>query len=1010
MTRPLLLALALASGALLAAGASAQTKGGPFRALGLSAADLEAAEPASANPFTALLRPGVQPDVAYWTAKTQIESRARGQRRALRGLSPAPTARVRERERGRVGSNDDVETAQVLTGLRAEDEPRHEITGTLAPVPVSEVFATDTERDEGETASGAIDPWRLEIASGDNAAVAITATIGDGTYGATTGDVDAYEFDVRQPDTYLRLAVETPESDLDPVMALYGPEGYPILVNDDAFPGTDSAGRIFLARPGLYRLYVWGYTNGSPVSGLADPFDPASGAGVGSTGSYLLRAEALRPDTDHYAVHLRAGDVLAVATASEAVSDLAILDPDGETRMLSRVDFSLYYGEGGPLVSPTELAGGGDGVTAALVAPVSGTYTVAARGEGDYALTLQVLPSGPQRAPQGGPETLFVDFDGGTFTPLADLGEGHATATLSPLADFLPRWDLAPEDEDAVIDAVLARLAAHLRDALREDVPGMAGLDLQILNSRDHADPGPGAGVARIVIGGTEGEIGIEGIYGQASSIDIGNFTRDDIAYVLLDAYSDPAESPSSLNQFGVDSTRSKVDLVALGVAFTAAHEAGHFFGLHHTHNDNATANIMDEGGGDLAAAYDLGADGVFGPGDGAGVRFRKDVFQAYYPFAGVQRTPDALALSLGDPPADDRITAPEAIAEAVAGFSAGAREAAVASGSVRLLYGAPGPVAPPEAWNVTTAPGGGVQTRDGRTVTVTAAPQERVRARAGGALVSPGGVMIRTSVRRLPGGASCGAAGFFSGLASGRDAHVLVDAGGPEGARYAYLAGEGWAPLAQPPLSTFTLELVAANGRGHLFLDGEPVRAASGAEGFAMDTRAGAFGLTVNGCGGAPARFAFSDVEAFAIGERVPALTRPASGGTRRFGARGPGAEGASVRSSAPPQALKPPSAGMAGPVRVAPAAAGPAGYVFTFRHGVGLWRVRLAVGSPEASGEGGSVWVQPPGAQTWREARPGEVDALLGASLLSVTAESPLSQSDATAATEALRRASAE
>ena len=317
MTR--LLPLAALTLVLVASASAQPAKGGPFRALGYTAEDLAATVPTSANPYTALLRPGVTPDLGYWTAKTQVEGRARGRGRALRGLRALPTARVRERERGRFNPNDDPASAQPLAGLRAETEPLVEITGTLEPVPPTIAANVATERDEGETANGAINAWWLafDASNGDFAVAAIGARIGDGTFGATSGDVDAFDFKVEQPNTYLRLAVQTPESDLDPVMALYGPEGYPILFNDDAYPGTDSGGGIFLAQPGTYRLYVWGFTPGEPpVPALRDQFDPASGFGVGSTGAYVLRVEALRPDEDHYAVHLRAGDVLAAATAS----------------------------------------------------------------------------------------------------------------------------------------------------------------------------------------------------------------------------------------------------------------------------------------------------------------------------------------------------------------------------------------------------------------------------------------------------------------------------------------------------------------------------------------------------------------------------------------------------------------------------------------------------------------------------------------------------------------------
>ena len=460
-----------------------------------------------------------------------------------------------------------------------------------------------------------------------------------------------------------------------------------------------------------------------------------------------------------------------------------------------------------------------------------------------------------------------------------------------------------------------------------------------------------------------------------------------------------------------VDSTRTKAELIGIGVGFTAAHEGGHFFGLHHTHHDNDVPNIMDEGGGSLSLSYDIGLDGVFGPGDGDGVRFREDVFQAYYPFSGVQQTPSALALSLGNPPPDDRVTDPEGIAAATTSFSAYARRVALASGSVRALYGSAGaPPAGPTVWTVPmTEQGGSVSTSDGRTVEVTSGPGQRMRAWPRGMLPVTGGLLARASVRRLPGSSACASPGFFTALWGGeREAYVLVDAGAADNTRWAHLAGAGWVPQAVPvPSSTaFTLELAVHDGVGRLFVDGTPVPTADGSVEFAVDQKAGYAGLTVNGCGETLGRFSFSNMEVLALGERTPVKTPGGTGGIRQIAAPG---DDSSVRAAAPPQTL--PTAGpaprgirgMRGPVGIAPTFAGPAGFVYTFRQGPDVWRVRLA--------EGGDVWVQPPGSETWREARPGEVSSLLGtAEAATVVTETALSEAEAAAALDGLRRASEE
>ena len=634
-----LLALGLASGAL-----AQPAKGGGLRAHGFSEAELAAITPTSPNPFLAFLAAGVEPDVEYWTAKTAIEGARRARSRAARGFRSAPSATYRERERAVFNRNDGAaEPIPPEAFGDAADEPIVRIAGVFETrAPAQAVRQTVTTEDY---ATGALAPWSIRLgADNEEASTVATARIGDGSFGATSGDVDVYDLVVPTAGTYASIEVRTPASDLDPVMALYGPDGQFLLVADDVGDVRDPSAGFFFEAPGTYRLYVWGWTSGVRAPGLRLMADASTGYGVGSTGAYELAVESTTPDTDAYSVELKAGDVLAVATAYPT-EDVAIFGPDGKLLMRSRDDISGLYPEDGPLLSPAELGAYYGGISVAAVATRPGTYTIEARGQGEYAMVIQGARPGHERPGARGVETIFVDFDGGTYYPSRDI-EGTADTTyLSPLRDFLPRWGLAAADESAVVDAFMSTLRRVLRDALRQDVPGMAGLDVVLLNSRDHADPGPG--VNRLVVAGTAEQIGAEGFIGQASSVDVGNFRQDDIAYVLLDGRSAPPDDPNSINQFTVAAPRTKAELVGHSMAAVAAHEAGHFFGLHHTENDNDVRNIQDAGPGTMWHSLDIGSDGVFGPGDGGDVRFRDDAYYRFHPFSGTLNAADALAYSL---------------------------------------------------------------------------------------------------------------------------------------------------------------------------------------------------------------------------------------------------------------------------------------------------------------------------------------------------------------------------
>ena len=637
-------------------------------------------EPTSANPFTAFLPAGVTPDYAYWTTRLELEAATRAATRATRGLRAAPDGTYRERERGALMPNDDV--PERIPGFGpASDNPGIEVTGTFTQLTQPALTRTSVRAEDMTTqfvphsisAYAFAGQYRGEEISG--------AQIGDGPFGSSTGDVDLYLIDVTSPSTYLTIAVNTPIGDLDPVMALYDIDGHFIFKKDDSKLANgqstaDPISSVLLDKPGRYVLFVWGYIPDVPALPLFSINDPGSGVGAGSTGPYQLEVYATQPDTDSYSVDLEAGDVLAVASPSAALWDVSIVDPNGVVRMHSRDDLSGLYAEEGPLASPAELGPVENGRTAAIVAPVGGTYTIAARGQGPYSMFVQA--SKPGHARPGGARTqrIFVDFDGHTVNAQEEYDHGNAVATLSPMSAVLTRWGLSATDEDAVIDGIMELLQRTMQDDLRQ-VPGMSGLSIELLNSRDHADPGDS--MNRLVIGGTVDELGIQTL-GIASTVDIGNYRSNDVAVILLDLLSESPDNPNSLNQYGLGIGISKTDLVAHGVGLIAAHEASHCFGMVHTDNANDVVNIIDEGGR-LTNSLGIGVDGVFGSLDDRTLRHRDDHFTPYGTIYGLQSTATALSHSVH---AASQSSASSSGDVTVLGRTRGGTDGSVSVGAVR--------------------------------------------------------------------------------------------------------------------------------------------------------------------------------------------------------------------------------------------------------------------------------------------------------------------------------------
>jgi hypothetical protein len=598
--------------------------------------------PAGPNPYLADLPAGAHPDYAGWRnylkaqASSKLKARLKAQSLKAQSLAAAPPPAVvvdEDEIDGTSGGNDSPADAQRVTGFGtgAKQYPRIRVLGSLDNEPIDDADVPPAAEDDGAI------PLAGDYGIGGlrNGAV-IDSQIGDGPHGRPTGD-GSNDFDyfrvAARAGQVLTAATATPDGPLDTVLELWSADGTLLALNDDNGLTLDSRISFPVATAGDYYISVAAF-GGLP----ADPFDSASGTGIGdptppSQGPYTLSLNSVGVDTDFYAVKLKPGDVLGASVAGSATY-LTVYDTTPHEVHGSDQDASVVY----PMASP--LPAGGNAVTDYVATKAGWHYIGVARGSGAYDITVEA-----HRPPLEGTtpvQTVFLDFDGARVNTGVFGGPGNRD--LSPFAAFLARWGLTRADEDRVIDAVVAGVTENLK----KDMVA-SGLNtrfrLKVLNSKDDPDPWGKPNVSRIIVGGTVAESGVDTI-GISQSIDPGNFETAETALVLLDYLSDPAGDDASLNTY-ITPASDKVSFLGHALGNVIAHEGGHFFGDFHTDNSDDRPNVMDAGGGGFGTLFGVGPDGVGGTADDIDVDFGDDRFIPAEGFVGTEDTLGRIAFGV---------------------------------------------------------------------------------------------------------------------------------------------------------------------------------------------------------------------------------------------------------------------------------------------------------------------------------------------------------------------------
>ncbi|MFN3189526.1 MAG: Ig-like domain-containing protein [Aureliella sp.] len=331
-------------------------------------------------------------------------------------------------------------------------------------------------------------------------------------------------------------------------------------------------------------------------------------------------------DVDWFAVDLEAGaivDARLIAGQLATSPQIAMYDPTGREIIASAgIPTSP---EGSPLTGADPAAVNPTDIALHYVIPTAGRYYYRLGSlSGAYTLQLRQYRPVLEDASFGTKQTLFLDFNGASFPRDLFFDGAPGTVNLSDTRNFLGAYGIQDNDHDAFIDEVVRRSTAKF-DYLAANTTN-PNFGIEILNSKDHADPWGEANVSRVVIGGTWQQLvgdptaASSGVLGIAQSVDAGNFITEETAIVMHDTLI------ATVGLTPIDPFARRVDVIAELMSLVIVHEAGHFFGGRHQDPNNAILSIMDQFY-DPIISSGSGDDGIFGTDDDEPVQFRADQF-----------------------------------------------------------------------------------------------------------------------------------------------------------------------------------------------------------------------------------------------------------------------------------------------------------------------------------------------------------------------------------------------
>lgn len=323
-------------------------------------------------------------------------------------------------------------------------------------------------------------------------------------------------------------------------------------------------------------------------------------------------------DVDVFEIFAVKGAIYGFAALGGGAPDTIITLYDAEGQVLAINDDHEDIADQFPADSP--FIGGNSDLDSAIiwVAPESGSYFVEVKSfqsgsGGEYQFNVRARLPKLRNGPASDFQTFVLDFNGADINASEIFGSGPTSAVLSPFSDFLISWfpqfdENNPPNEafrNQVIDAVVETVRENLDDLRKQslngdrDDDGILGnfaYELFVVREPGDTDIFGGRNISRIVIGGTEAELGLSGI-AFSPGIDPGNYATEETGVVLLDRLSQPAPAVESINSIVLGGSASTTDAIGQVVGNLASKIIGQMVGNLATDGDNDIACVMDEGG-----------------------------------------------------------------------------------------------------------------------------------------------------------------------------------------------------------------------------------------------------------------------------------------------------------------------------------------------------------------------------------------------------------------------------
>ncbi|MEM6381039.1 MAG: calcium-binding protein [Pseudomonadota bacterium] len=566
------------------------------------------------------------------------------------------------------GANNNVQQAQ-NTGLALgnADVATVRINGSIVTVGLPNQPRQISSSDASNSANNATN---TTILPGTSDAVFANNVLAPFSFGV--GDIQLFEISELYFGQQVRLTAFSQETALR--VAIHDSFGQGLAVGGNVSPQ-------FPANPALIEV---GNTNfnqnfffavaGAQTTTTNNIFDPSTNFLTdlnpifSQAGPIQTLIEVLSPDYDFYTVDASAGQVIGFQTNLPGAI-IQVFDPNGQLLFgqAATDEFGEPVGNLSNVYSPVSPLPGDANSTVAsgFIATQSGTYTVGIMSPQDnnYTLDLTVAERAIIDQPVGTTQVFFLDFNGAPGSLLSGLPNA-GPQNFSPLSDFLPGFGISANQENALINAIIARFTQLIRDniaAVSENgnfaVSGTPGeFAVTILNSRDHPDQTNNPNVSSIVIGGTRNQAGVptnaqDPVRWLSETIDIGNFDLGDDAIVPLDAFAAPAGTDvDSIQSLSRASNVTQIQIVAEVIAQSAAAAAGQLLGNLTTSNQLGGSPIatQDQRGLPLQAQIGSGPDDVFGTADDTPIGFLPDRLALLQGGLGGFNTTGSMSFALG--------------------------------------------------------------------------------------------------------------------------------------------------------------------------------------------------------------------------------------------------------------------------------------------------------------------------------------------------------------------------